>query len=134
MEKIKSLKYRESTKKTCQMVWRKFNTFLLKLDFQLKSLEERTSMFGAYLFDQGIQSATLKSYFSAIKSMLVDDGYKWDDDRVILGTLTCACKMVNDSFRTRLPISKRLLEQLLFELERLLQHSLFWRHYTKHSF
>ena len=78
------------------MVWRKFNQFLLRLDYIPKNWESRMSLFGAYLFDQGVQSSTLKSYYSAIKSTLVDDGYKWSDDIVVLHSLTKACKKKND--------------------------------------
>ena len=43
--------------------------------------------------------------------------YDWDDNRVLLGTLTGACKTLNDQFRTRLPIHKRLLELLILKLK-----------------
>ena len=56
---------------------------------------------------------------SAIKWTLIDDGYDWDNNRVLLGTLTRACKTLNDQIRTRLPIHKWLLELLIFEIERL---------------
>ena len=118
LERIKTLKYTESTKKMYQIVWRKFNHFLLMLDYIPKEWETRMSLFSAHLFEQGIQSATLKSYYFMIKSTLVDDGYRWSDDKVILHTLTRVCKRQNDRLTTRLPIHKKLLEVLLFELER----------------
>ena len=117
LEKIKCFKYRDSTKKTYQMVWRKFNRFLMSLDFRPTMWEERASLFGAFLFEQGIQSATMKSYMSAIKVTLLDDGYNWNDDQVVLGSLVRACKMNNDHFSARMPIHKKLLEMLIFELE-----------------
>ena len=75
-------------------------------------------MFGAYLVDTGVQSSTLKSYFSAIKFVLKQDGYNWDDNKVLLNSLIRGCKLENDSLKIRLPIQKGLLELLLFELER----------------
>ena len=45
--------------------------------------------------------------------------YKWNDNEVLLGTLTRACKRTNDIFNVRLPIGISLLEMILFELERL---------------
>ena len=54
---------------------------------------------------------------SAIKAMLIDDNYDWNDDKVVLSALTRACKMKNDHLMARLPIHKNLLEILLFELE-----------------
>ena len=45
--------------------------------------------------------------------------YEWKDDSMLLHTLMCACKLVNNRVKTRLPIQIGLLEILLFELERL---------------
>ena len=68
--------------------------------------------------DGGVQSSTLKSYFSAIKHVLKQDGYQWDDKKAILSSLVRGCKLENDQLKIRLPIKKGLLEQLLFELGR----------------
>ena len=65
-----------------------------------------------------MQSATVKSYVSAIKKLLVDVGYDWDDQKVLLGSLTSACKLINDRVYTRLPIQCSLLEMILFEVQR----------------
>ena len=75
-------------------------------------------MFGAYLVDNGIQSSTLKSYFSAIKHTLKLDGYQWDDNKVLLSSLVRSCRLENDTVKTRLPIQKGLLEMILFEIDR----------------
>ena len=68
--------------------------------------------------DGGIQSSTLKSYFSAIKHTLKQDGYVWDDKKVILSSLVRGCKLENDRVKVRLPIQKGLLEMLFFEIGR----------------
>ena len=68
-----------------------------------------------------MKSTTIKSYVSAIKKFLVDDGYPWDDQKVLLGSLTKACKIVNDKVHTRLPIQYGLLELILFEIKRTYQ-------------
>ena len=78
-------------------------------------------MFLGFLISKGIQSATIKSYLSAIKKILVADKYKWDDSRVLISALTKACRLVNDTVYTRLPIQCGFLEQILFELERIFQ-------------
>ena len=65
-----------------------------------------------------MQSGTVKSYISAIKKTLLNDGYVWDDSKVLLSSLTRACKIVNDRIKTRLPIQCGLLELILFEIER----------------
>ena len=82
------------------------------------SWEQKTALFGAYLVDTGVQSSTLKSYFSAIKHILRSDGYQWDDNKVLLSALARSCKMENDKVKTRLPIRKGLLEMILFEVKR----------------
>ena len=53
------------------------------------------------------------------KKMLVNDEYLWDDNKVLLGALTKACKIITDKVHTRLPIQCSLLEMLLFELQRM---------------
>ena len=68
--------------------------------------------------DNGVKSTTLKSYFSAIKNVLLKDGYPWNDQKVLLNALVKGCKIKNDVIKTRLPIQKKLLELLLFETER----------------
>ena len=100
-------------------IWCQFNHFLLKLDHKPKSWEDRATLFGASLFERGIQSSTMKSYMSAIKNTLTDDNYPWNSDLLVLSMLTKACKTVNDGINTKLPIHKNLLELLLFEVERM---------------
>ena len=76
-------------------------------------------MFVAHLIDtKKIKSGTMCSYVSAIKRMLVDDGYIWNDQLVLFASFAKACKLVNDTYVTRLPISFGLLEIILFEIER----------------
>ena len=101
-------------------IWRHLNKFLINLDHNTADLswEEKTALFGAYLVDGGVQSSTLKSYFSAIKHVLKVDGYPWNDSKVLLSALIRGCKLENDRVKLRLPIQKNLLEMLLFEIER----------------
>ena len=65
-----------------------------------------------------MQSQTIKSYLSAIKKTLIMDGCKWNDDLVLVRSLAKACRIVNDSVRTRLPIHCGLPKVILFEVER----------------
>ena len=84
-----------------------------------KSWEDRTSLFVAYLVDAGFQSSSVKSYISAIKWTLINYAdYDWQDNMVLLGSLTRACKLINDCVKTRLPITCSLLELILFEVGR----------------
>ena len=118
LENLKSCKNRTSTMHNYLGIWRRFNCFIQKLDVRPKLWEDRVSLFCAYLVDQGIQSSTLRSYISAIKGTLIDDGYPWDDNLILVRTLSRACKLINDRVRVRLPISSALLDILLFEVER----------------
>ena len=71
---------------------------------------------------------------TAIKRTLIDDNYDWNDNRVLVNTLTKACRLINDKVRTRLPIHKNLLEMILFELERSLKDQLFLKSMYKAMF
>ena len=119
LEKLTGQKRRDSTVKIYQSIWRQFNNFIIRLDRKPVSWEDGASLFGAHLVEvKKLQSQTVRSYISAIKGILVDDGYNWDDNKVLLSTLTKACKLINDQVRTRLPIQKGLLEVILFEIQR----------------
>ena len=74
LEQLKYKQHRNSTMKMYHNVWCNFNKFLIRLDRKPTSWEDRVSLYGAYLVDQGIQSSTLKSYVPAIKHTLKTDG------------------------------------------------------------
>ena len=85
-----------------------------------RTWEDRTTLFIGYKIDNdGLQSSSVRSYVSAIKRILMDDGYPWDDQKILLGSLTKACKLVNDRVMTRLPIHCNLLELILFKVKRI---------------
>ena len=79
-------------------------------------------MYAASLVEDGIQSSTLKSYISAIHAILKADNYRWNDGCIELTTVTKACRIRNDRVYARLPISKGVLELILFELEHYFSH------------
>ena len=119
LERLKNKQTRSSTAKIYLSIWRQLNRFIIRLDHkQNLSWEDKTALFGAYLVEKGVQSSTLRSYFSAIKHVLKQDGYEWDDNKMVLSALIRGCKLENDSAKIRLPIQKGLFELLLFELER----------------
>ena len=119
IEKLKGFQHRSSTSKMYLNVWRQFNSFLLRLDERPNDWEDRVSLFIAYIIDvKKLQSSTIKSYISAIKTTLKVDGYPWDDRKVLTNTFTKACRQVNDRAFIRLPIHCGLLEVLLFEIKR----------------
>ena len=109
---------RTSTSQTYFRIWRIFNKFLISLDKRPKHWEDRVTLFVGHLIEKGLQSSTVKSYVSAIKRILTDDGYQWNNDKILLASLTRACRIINDRVCTRLPISSGLLELILFEIQR----------------
>ena len=84
-----------------------------------KTWEERTELYCAYLIIyKKLQSQTIKSYISGIKSFLIKDGYKWNNDLVLLSAITKSCKLNYDITKTRLPIQQKFLELILFDIGR----------------
>ena len=110
---------RSSTTRTYLSIWRQFKKFVIRLDVKPKTWEDKVTLFVGYKIKQEMQSSTLKSYVSAIKKTLIEDGYDWDDKKILLGSLRKACKIVNDKVHVRLPIQCSLLEMLLFEIQRI---------------
>ena len=109
--------HRDKTRQNYHRIWNSFNQFLVKLDARPKFCEDKVSLFIVNLINNGAQSATIKSYVSAIKSQLLADKYKWDDDKLMLCSLTADCRMHNDWVCTHLPIHCRFLEMILYEIE-----------------
>ena len=101
-------------------IWRKFNDFIIKLDSIPSSWEERLSLYVGNMVNLKFQSSTIRTYISAIKSVLADDGYELRQPKLLFASLTRACKLVNDRVRNRFPISKPLLEMILFQVQRIL--------------
>ena len=119
LSKLKCIQTKESTSRMYFKVWRQFNNFIVRLDRIPATWEDKLQLYCAYLIDAGGQSSTVKSYVSAIKSVLKIDGYILDDKKMLLNSLEQSCRLVNDRVRKRFPIRIGLLEMLLFELERL---------------
>ena len=127
VESLKSNTNRDSTSKNYLSIWRNFNQFIIRLDIKPLTWEERTTLFCGYLVHQNRKSATIRSYVSAIKHTLVNDGYEWDDKKVLLHSLTRACKLKNDIIQARFPIGCKLLELILFEVNRIFHQQTYLR-------
>ena len=110
---------KQSTSKNYYGVWKKFNKFLIKLDKIPATWEQKVISYVGHLIDCGLQSQTIKSYMSGIKTILEQDGYEWKLDRLLFNSLMKSCKLENDRIRVRLPIQIGLLEILLYELRKL---------------
>ena len=70
-------------------------------------------LFVGHLVESKRQSSTIKSYISAIKTVLRGDGVDINEDRYLLNSLTKACKLHSDTLSIRLPIQKGLLTLIL---------------------
>ena len=117
VDKLKNSKHQVTTQQNYISIWRKFNKFVIKLDEIPPTWEERVVLYIGFLANQRVKSTTIKSYVSAIKSILTDDDYDWNDKDVKLASLTRACRITNDTVRTRLPIRLQLLEILLANID-----------------
>ena len=64
----------------------------MRLDTKPSTWEERLVLFVRFLIQQRRKSTTIRSYISAIKSVLRDDGEELNEDIFLLKSLTRACK------------------------------------------
>ena len=117
VEQLKCEGKRTSTRRIYQSVWKTFNEFYIKLDLKPETWEERITLFVAYLVDDNKKSSTIKSYISAIKAVLQEDGVEINENKYLLASLTKACRLKNDHVRTRLPIRQRMLNMILKEVD-----------------
>ena len=58
----------------------------------------------------------IRSYISAIRSVLAEDGFELESHNFTINSLTRACKIRNDHLVVRLPIHKSLLHILIKEI------------------
>ena len=119
VERLRCEGNRASTRLNYYTVWKKFNQFVIKLDIRPNSWEERLVLFVGYMVQNKRKSSTIKSYISAIRSVLKQDGVELCENKYLLTSLTKACRYVNDQVRTRLPIKKPLLLLILGVVETL---------------
>ena len=116
---------RDSTRLNYYTVWKLFNQFVIKLDIMPKTWEDRVYLFMAYLVKLGRKSSTVKSYYSAIKSVLYDINYELLDNQVQLRAIVHSCRLCNDQFHPRFPIKLQLVELILMEIGRMFDKQFF---------
>ena len=119
VDRLKLARHQASTKKMYYSVWKSFNQFFVKLDRKPSAWKDRIVLYIGYLIDNHRQSATIKSYISAIKAVLQDNGIALDQDQALLTSLTRACRLQNDRVRMRLPIRQGMLQILVKNMPRL---------------
>ena len=116
-----------TTKKNYYSIWKVFNTFLIKLDCKPRSWEDRLMLFVGYLVQNNCKSSIVKSYISEIRAVLQQVNVVLQEDRVLLTSLTKACRLRNDRIMVRLPIQKGVLAMLLNEINCILDNQPFLR-------
>ena len=85
VDKLKDHRHRDSTRRN-YVVWKLFNKFFLNLDVKPNNWEDRLILFVGYLIDQKKQSATVKSYISAVKAVLLNIGVKLNYDTFLMSS------------------------------------------------
>ena len=118
IDNLKRQHHRDTTKRNYYTVWRIFNKFLIKLDKKPISWGDRLTLFVGHLIDNHKQSSTVKSYISAVKSVLLENGLELNEDQFLLNSLTRACQLVNDQIKCRLPIQRPMLEVILRQISK----------------
>ena len=120
VENLKFHRFMGTTKRNYYSVWKNFNEFFIRLDNKPEEWEDRIVLFVGYLIHyKGSNSQTIRSYISAIKATLLNEGIKLNENRFLLNSLTCACKQQNDKYQMRMPIQKPLLMEMLRIIDRL---------------
>ena len=117
VESLRMEKLRKSTRTNYYQIWKNFNQFIIKLDKKPANSEDRLTLYIGYLIDKNRKSTTIKSYISAIKSVLKDNEILIHEDTYLLSSLTRACRLRNDRVKTRLPIGKDVLHVILQKIE-----------------
>ena len=117
VDRLRYQQHRDTTQKNYYTVWKIFSKFLVRLDDRPVSWTDHLTLFVGHLIQQNKQSSTVKSYISAIKSVLHDCDIKVNEDQYLLSSLTRACKFKNDQIKTRLPIQKGLLGLILRQVD-----------------
>ena len=72
--KLKRDRVCESTKRNYYSVWKTFNEFFVRLDHKPNNWEDQLVLFVGHLVSENKNSQTIRSYISAIKNVLADDG------------------------------------------------------------
>ena len=113
LENIKTFKYVPVTRKMYHRAWVSFNKFVISLDRIPPTWEEKLALFLACLVQERRPPGTIKSYKSAIKAVLCDNGLELDDNQLQLAAVIKACKYMDRSVMVRLPIQRGLLRMTL---------------------
>lgn len=112
-DKIKGMSIRYKTKQAYYNRWKALNKFLIKFDTIPETWEDRIILYITHLINIKRKSATVKTYLSAIRYILREDGVCLDENKVKLAALIKACKLQNDRLYIRLPIQYKLFNSII---------------------
>ena len=118
LNKLKGRHFRKLTRKNYYKIWKLFNNFFIRLDQKPDSWEHRLVLHITYLIHIGRESATISSYISAIRAVLLTEGIEIMKDSFTLTALVQACKIVNNKPHIHLGITKGLLHMILDRVEK----------------
>lgn len=119
-ERIKGMGLRPKTKRAYYNRWKALNKFLIKFDSIPETWEDRIVLYVTHLIDTKKKSNTVKSYLSAIRYILQEDGVVLNENKVELSALLRACKKQNDTLYIRLPIQYKLFRSILRRTSKLI--------------
>ena len=118
IDRLKSQQHRDSTHAQYYAIWKIFNKFIIRLDVKPLEWEDRVNLFMGFMIANRKQSSTVRTYISAIKSVLLENDIELNEDRFLLNSPIRACKITDDSIQTRIPIEKDLLHLLIASVKR----------------
>ena len=119
LDRLKTMRNRESTKANYVAIWRMFNNFIIKLDIIPKYWEDRVFLFVTHLALKCRKSTTIRCYILAIKAILWENNYDLSNSELELRAITRVCRLANDKLQPRLPVKLQLLEMIIFEIKRI---------------
>ena len=117
IEQLQSEKHRDTTKRNYLAVWRIFNDFIVRLDRKPVNWADRITLFVGHLVNTNKKSSTIRSYISAIKGVLSYIGIEVNENKVLISSLTRACRLKNDKLNSKIPIRKNFLHVLISKTE-----------------
>ena len=73
VDRLRSERYRNSTRETYYHIWKICNKFFLRLDVKPDTWEQHLVLFVGFLVEGKLKSTTIRSYISAIKGILLEN-------------------------------------------------------------
>lgn len=117
VEKIKTCKVQESTRMAYHNQWVACNQFLLRFNNLPQDWGDRLVLYATALAEDGKTPATIKTYISGIRQVLLLDKVQFSDRSFELKAIIRASKLVNNHIMVRMPINKKILTVILRQIQ-----------------